>query len=46
MKNSPQIFFRLDQSIERGVRILNAIDNLPPPAAPLAEGEVEPDFVG
>ena len=30
MKNSPQIFFRLDQSIERGVRILNAIDNLPP----------------
>jgi ribosome-binding factor A len=46
MKNSPQIFFRLDQSIERGVRILNAIDNLPPPAAPLAEGEIEPDFVG
>lgn len=46
MKNSPQIFFRLDQSIERGVKILNAIDNLPPPAAPLAEGEEEPDFVG
>jgi len=42
MKNSPQIFFRLDESIERGVRILNAIDNLPPPADPLPEGEPEP----
>ncbi|MCX6855980.1 MAG: 30S ribosome-binding factor RbfA [Verrucomicrobia bacterium] len=41
MKNSPQIFFRLDQSVERGVRILNAIDSLPPPADPLPEGEEE-----
>jgi ribosome-binding factor A len=44
MKNSPQIFFRLDKSVEKGVRILNAIDNLPPPADPLPEGEEEPDF--
>lgn len=42
MKHSPQIFFRLDQSVERGVRILNAIDNLPPPADPLPEGESDP----
>ncbi len=44
MKNSPQLFFRLDQSVERGVRILNAIDSLPPPAPPLAEGEAEPEM--
>ena len=44
MKNSPQIFFRMDTSIERGVRILNAIDNLPPPADPLPEGEEEPEM--
>jgi len=44
MKNSPQIFFRLDKSVERGVKILNAIDNLPPPADPLPEGEESPDF--
>ncbi len=44
MKHSPQLFFRLDKSVERGVKILNAIDNLPPPAEPLAEGEPEPDF--
>ena len=41
MKNSPQIFFRLDRSVERGVRILNAIDSLPPPADTLPEGEEE-----
>jgi ribosome-binding factor A len=44
MKSSPQIFFRLDNSVERGVRILNAIDNLPAPAPPLAEGEEEPEM--
>jgi ribosome-binding factor A len=44
MKSSPQIFFRLDQSVDRGVRILNAIDNLPPPADPLPEGEEEPEM--
>lgn len=32
LRNSPQLFFKLDRSVERGVRILNAIDNLPPPA--------------
>lgn len=42
MKNSPQIFFRLDKSVEKGVRIINAIDSLPPPADPLPEGEEEP----
>ncbi|MCW0218998.1 MAG: 30S ribosome-binding factor RbfA [Prosthecobacter sp.] len=42
MKNSPQIFFRLDRSVEKGVRIINAIDNLPPPADPLPEGESDP----
>jgi ribosome-binding factor A len=40
MKSSPQLFFKLDKSIARGVRILNAIDSLPPPAEDLApEGE-------
>lgn len=39
LKNSPQLLFRLDESVERGVRVLNAIENLPPPAeeAPAAE---------
>ena len=32
LKQSPQLFFKLDKSIERGVRILNAIDSLPPPS--------------
>jgi ribosome-binding factor A len=31
MRSSPQLFFRLDQSVERGVPLLNIIDNLPPP---------------
>lgn len=44
MKNSPQIFFRLDKSVEKGVRIINALDSLPPPADPLPEGAEEPDF--
>lgn len=42
MKNSPQLFFRLDKSVERGVRILHALDNLPPPADPLPPGEEDP----
>jgi ribosome-binding factor A len=41
LKHSPQIFFRLDTSIERGVRILNAIDSLPPPAPDPVEDEPE-----
>lgn len=32
LRNSPQLFFRLDKSVERGVPLLNIIDNLPPPA--------------
>ena len=44
LKFSPTLFFRLDKSIERGVRILNAIDNLPPAADPLPEGEEEPEM--
>jgi ribosome-binding factor A len=32
LKNTPHLHFRLDHSIERGVRVLQAIDNLPPPA--------------
>lgn len=42
MKHSPTLFFRLDSTIEKGVRILNAIDNLPPPGPELPEGEVDP----
>lgn len=42
MKSSPQLFFRLDKSVERGVRILQALDNLPPPAEPLPPGESDP----
>ena len=34
LKHSPQLFFRLDRSVERGVRIVQAIDNLPPIAYP------------
>ncbi len=41
LKNSPQLFFRLDHSVERGVRILNAIDNLPPPAPELPAEDTE-----
>jgi len=31
LKYSPSLLFRLDETIERGVRILNAIENLPEP---------------
>ncbi len=41
LRSSPQLFFKLDKSVERGVRILNAIDNLPPPA-PDNDPEPEP----
>jgi ribosome-binding factor A len=36
LRSSPLLSFRLDKSAERGVRILNAIDNLPP-ESPQAE---------
>ena len=32
LRNSPQLLFRLDHSVERGVRVLHLIENLPPPA--------------
>lgn len=38
LKNSPQLFFRMDDSIERGVRVLNIIDSLPPIADDAPEG--------
>jgi len=41
LRNSPQLFFRLDRSIERGVPLLNIIDNLPPPAPQPPETEEE-----
>ncbi len=31
LRSSPQLNFRLDKSVERGVPLLNIIDNLPPP---------------
>ena len=37
LKYSPQLFFRLDRSIERGVRIVQAIDDLPPSLNPTDE---------
>jgi ribosome-binding factor A len=40
LKSSPQLWFKLDKSIAKGVRILNAIDNLPPPSEDY--GDVEP----
>ena len=46
LKNTPMLHFKLDHSIERGVRILQAIDNLPeaapedPDAPPSANPEV------
>lgn len=42
LRSSPQLFFRLDKSVERGVPLLNIIDNLPPPLPDLpVEGEEE-----
>ncbi len=31
LRNSPQLFFRIDHSIERGVNVLNLIESLPEP---------------
>jgi ribosome-binding factor A len=41
LRNSPQLVFRMDNSIERGVRVLNIIENLPPMADPAPEAEGE-----
>lgn len=32
LRNSPQLIFRLDHTIERAVPLVQLIDNLPPPA--------------
>lgn len=32
LKNSPTLTFKADDSVERGVRVLNLIESLPPPA--------------
>lgn len=37
LKNTPQLHFKLDHSVERGVRTIQAIDDLPPPAADAPE---------
>ena len=39
LRNSPSLEFRVDESIERGVRVLDIINNLPPMADPAPEGE-------
>jgi ribosome-binding factor A len=44
LKNSPQLHFKETDSIERGVRVLNIIENLPEPLPdeePVAEGDGE-----
>jgi ribosome-binding factor A len=37
LKNSPTLSFRPDHSVERGVRLVNIIENLPPPAEDTTE---------
>ncbi len=37
LRNSPSLVFRVDESIERGVRVLDIINNLPPMADPAPE---------
>lgn len=39
LRNSPSLVFRVDDSIERGVRVLDIINNLPPMADPAPEEE-------
>ena len=48
LKNSPTLVFKHTDSVERGVRVLNLIENLPPPALdaeeePHSEEESEDD---
>lgn len=45
LKHSPTLTFKADDSVERGVRVLNLIENLPPPAADNME-EPQPDDAG
>lgn len=39
LRNSPSLMFKYDDSVERGVRVLNAIENLPEPLPDLEEEE-------
>jgi ribosome-binding factor A len=39
LKNSPTLIFKHTDSVERGVRVLNIIENLPPPAEDAKEAE-------
>lgn len=41
LRNSPQLIFRVDHSIERGVRVLNLIESLPEPLPDLESEETE-----
>ncbi|MFZ4763766.1 MAG: 30S ribosome-binding factor RbfA [Roseimicrobium sp.] len=41
LKNSPSLVFKFDDSIERGVRVLSLIENLPSPAL-IDEDEFDP----
>jgi len=41
LKNSPTLVFKHTDSVERGVRVLNLIENLPPAAEDAEEAEDE-----
>lgn len=41
LRCSPHLFFRLDKTVERGVPLLNIIDNLPPPLPDLPPEDEE-----
>lgn len=47
LRNSPQLMFRIDHSIERGVHVLNLIQSLPEPLpdeeAPVQDGTEDKD---
>ncbi|MBX7210846.1 MAG: 30S ribosome-binding factor RbfA [Verrucomicrobiaceae bacterium] len=45
LRNSPSLVFRVDDSIERGTRVLDIINNLPPMADPAPETEGAQDRV-
>lgn len=42
LRSSPHLYFRLDKSVERGVPLLNIIDNLPPPTPDPAPEDIAP----
>lgn len=45
LRSSPHLYFRLDKSVERGVPLLNIIDNLPPPLPDLEPGTDETEEI-